>query len=529
MACLRVSAATTLAGVLAALCAGCTETVKETYDIDIIGAPDAFTGVSKVSLFAKDVEVATAMLTGNGPFSLAWRDVNPLQTSTVYFEIKAVDASGVEVSRGRSPEVEVLNASTKIRVFVQRPGTLVASRELERKLQGHFALSAETLRTSGSELTLPMAAPLFGTGRERVGTGDSVEAFSNELYVYNPVTHLPERLGQMQGPAQSDTASLSPGDANVFIFGGRGRDAGSVSTSARLDVVRVGRRPLSNFEIADDLGVQGPPETARSRAVMVQAGRPQFVFGGVDADDIPLDDVVNIDLQGRPTEPIIRVTHSVSGAAEPLRMSAPRVGHSASLVTVPAVEAMGSVAAIPARSQVLVFGGAPAGGSVADLFDAQTQTFVPVDRATAGTGRRDHAALAVTMGGLNRLLILGGRGDDGAARGDSLLYDPATQRFTAGPINLRTARSNFTVFTVGSDLVVVGGLGPDRQPLPNAEIYALGDLSFVGVIPAAARANATATPLANVSVLVLGGTTADSSSSAVEIYQPRLPAIPKSP
>jgi hypothetical protein len=129
----------------------------------------------------------------------------------------------------------------------------------------------------------------------------------------------------------------------------------------------------------------------------------------------------------------------------------------------------------------------------------------------------------VTVGGQSRILIVGGRADDDTPRGDSLLYDPATQRFAPGPITLRTPRSNFAAFTVGSDLVIAGGLGAGGQPLANAEIYALADLSFAAEIPAVPRANATVTALPNISVLVLGGTAADSSSSAIEIYQPRQP------
>ena len=120
--------------------------------------------------------------------------------------------------------------------------------------------------------------------------------YSNELYVYNPVTHLPQRLGPMQGTARADAAGLARTDGTVMVFGGRGSNpATAAQTSARLDMVRIGRRRGEHLRDRHDKRVTGPVETGRARGVMVQVGRPVFVFGGVDVNDTPLDTLVNID------------------------------------------------------------------------------------------------------------------------------------------------------------------------------------------------------------------------------------------
>jgi hypothetical protein len=511
-----------LAVLLLAAAAACSETVKETYDIDITGAPDAFVGASNVTLFASGTMVATTAINGNAPFSLAWRDANPLERPNAVFSIQATDASNMVVASGASPDIELLPASTKIRIFVQRPGSLVRAPDLERSLDGHVAASAEALTSQG--LRLAMTAPVFGAGRER--TAGATEAFSSEMYVYNPVVHQVQRLGPVQGTPRADAAGLARTDGVVMLFGGRGRDpATAAQTGARLDYFQIGRRDVNTFEVAVERGVTGPPETARSRSVMVQVGRPVFAFGGVDINDTPLDTVVNLEPDGRPTSPVELATRMVGMTREITRMSVGRVGHTASAVSTPGMAMTPTTPMIPAQTLVLVYGGAPAGAPIADLFNPADQSFLPLDLATAGTGRKLHAALpvTVTVGVTNepRLLLLGGQADDGSPRGDSILYDPLTKSFSAGPLTLRTPRYAFTAFAIGNDLVVAGGIGADGKHLATAELYDAKTFTFVSELKAEARSGATATPMPNLTMMLVGGRTDSGSSVAIEIYQPR--------
>jgi hypothetical protein len=504
--------------------AACTQTVKETYDIDITGAPDAFAGAMNVTLYASGTEVASAKVEGNAPFALAWRDVDPLERSNAVFSIKATDGNNAVVAAGAAPEVELLPTSTKIRIFVQRPGSFARAPDLERSLAGHVAVSTEALTSQG--LRLAMNAPVFGAGQQRAA--NSAEVFSGDMYVYNPVTHVPQRLGTMQGTPRADAAALARTDGVVMVFGGYGREPTTAAqTGARLDYFRIGRRDVNTFEMVLDTGVTGPPDTARSRSVMVQVGRFVFAFGGLDIAGAPVDTVVNIDPEGRPSSVVELATRAVGMGREPTHMSTGRVGHTASVVSTPGMAATATTPLVTPQTLVLVFGGAPAGGPVADLFNPADQSFLPLDLAMAGTGRKLHAAVNVTVSDQARLLLIGGQADDGSARGDSIIYDPTTRTFAPGPLALRTPRHQFTAFVIGNDLVVAGGIGPDGSRLATAEVYDARTFAFVAELKTEARAAATATPLPNLTMMLIGGTIAGPAgtdtafSSAIEIYQPR--------
>jgi hypothetical protein len=177
---------------------------------------------------------------------------------------------------------------------------------------------------------------------------------------------------------------------------------------------------------------------------------------------------------------------------------------------------------VPPQTLVLVFGGAAPGAPLADLFNPADQTFVPLpDLVPAGPGRKLHAAVNVTVSEQNRLLLFGGQSDDGSPRGDSILYDPLTKSFSAGALTLRTPRHSFTAFVVANDLVVAGGIGADGKRLATAEVYDAKSFAYVTQLTAEARSGATVTPLPNLTMMLLGGTTETCSSSAIEIYQPR--------
>jgi hypothetical protein len=222
-----------------------------------------------------------------------------------------------------------------------------------------------------------------------------------------------------------------------------------------------------------------------------------YAFGGRDASG-PLDTAVAIDLSSA-VDPF--------AVLEP-RMAAPRDGHTATAVTVAAVE------------QVLLFGGAPAGAPVAELFVATPMPrFMPIE-AGAGPGRRGHGAILLPPPD-GRVLIVGGLGGDGRPRGDSVIYDPRQRAFEPSALALRKPRHAFAAFVVGGDVVVAGGLDESGAPIGDAEVFALSGLEPRAVVRAHARARATATVLTNQSVVVLGGEeAAGTPSTAVEIYQP---------
>ncbi len=517
----RPGAACVLSGLFAALAGtGCGETLKDTYTIEIAGPADTFAGAATVDLLVSSQIVASKAVTGNGRFEIEAPDIDPAITRTAILAVRALDASGKVVAFGQTPQMEVLKLSPFIRIFVQKPGTLARSRDFTIKTRDHVAVPAES-GTFGPDLTVQVTVPVFGAGRMRVpaGSGEQ-ELLSNELYVYNPITHVPEDVGRTSGGLRAEAAAVSRG-GRIYVFGGLSQSNVSEApvTSAQLDLFAVGRQGFSSFFLQMAPPYDGGMALARKRTVMAASVRPVFAFGGLDAADQPLDSVIVIDVDARPSSPV---------ALSPRKMAAARVGHTAT-----------SVASSDTWGNILVYGGAAAGLPVAELFDPMKEDWIPLDLTAAGspdpaavgqpghpgTARRDHVAIALPAAAEARVLILGGL-DVAVApgtqpRGDSLIYFPAQRRFGPGPVTLRHPRTGFAAFVINDDLVVAGGYGPDGRLLDNAEIYDVKTWELVAETPAVPRARATATVLPNLSVVLLGGDTEGSSSNAVEIYQPR--------
>ena len=520
-----------LAGLLAlGAASACTETLKDTYAVDIVGPRDAFTGATVVKMLVSGQVSATANISnGSAPFTLEAPDLDPNSTRTTFFAIRAEDDAGGLVAFGQTPQLEVLHLSPRIRIFVQQPGTLVRGRDLVTKTRSHVAVPAESTGVGG--LTVTVTVPVFGAGYTwvRLTSGQEREILSNELFVYNPLTHAQQELGAMNGGLRAEAAAITRAD-RIYLFGGLSQTdiTKPPQLSSQLDVMAVGREVFSSFFLASIPSLDGLEGSHRKRTVLATTPRrdvatdPVFAFGGLDAAEMPLDSIVMLDVSSTQQVPVSLVTKS--------KLSAPRVGHTAN--TVATSETMGNI---------LIYGGAPAGGTVADLFDPMAQTMLAFDVSTdgggngppappgqpghPGTGRRHHVALSVNVGGENRILVLGGLADDGSPRDDSLFYVPARRRFEPGPIKLKVARSSFVAFVINDDLVVAGGQGAGNALLDSAEVYDTKSWTLIKEMPAVPRAGATATSLPNLSVVVLGGATkeasGDSASNAVEIYQPR--------
>jgi hypothetical protein len=399
----------------------CTETSKESYQIQIRGPAQDFQGAATVSLLIGGTEVAKAPTMG-GAFTLETKDLDPAVTKTGVVAVRVVDASNKLLAFGQTPELEFLNGSTSITIFVQKPGTVAPNGTLPVAIRDHVGITATTL--AGGQSQLRVTLPVFGLGRQRrlengvYGT----ERLSNDLYIYNPYTHRAQTMTAIGDSLRAEAAALAHTSGQIYLFGGLAQSV-TVGTTSRLDVFQLARSDLTGIGTTEIVPFS-MAAAARRKTVLASAEHLAVAFGGVgDADSDVLDSVV--------------ILYPASGAATAItvpamRMSAPRVGHTATPVTSP-------------TAMVLVYGGAPAGGSVADLFNPLATagaTFVPLperpELLPAGTGRRDHAALEITLGpaAQKKVLIFGGVDDAGQPRADSILFDPATLKFSAGPLQL---------------------------------------------------------------------------------------------
>jgi hypothetical protein len=495
--------------VLAALGSGCGEKIQETYRLEIIGPTegDYLMGARTVVLEVGGREVARTDITPGRSFSLTGSGINT--PSTAALRVRVLDAAGAMLAFGETPDVDLaLVTRGPLRVFVQKPGTLGRSIDLPVPWRGHVAAAVQGPPADTVQAPVVTVA-MFGTGHVLIQDPQTkmvTEPPTDILSIYNPLVHEVDDLGstasnQMGRQLRSDAAMVVRPDNTTLIFGGLAQRtaADDPHPTSLLDVLRLQRSGFDVFELAVVVPARqtDKPGVARSRSVLAAAGTLAWAFGGRD-DSGPLDSVVQIDPLG--DEPFTVLTP---------RMAGPREGHTASAVTV-----RGS-------PEVLVFGGGPMDAAVAEVLVPGPPAMLVRPTGDAGGARRDHAAVMLPAPD-GRVLIVGGVDAGGKPRADSVAYVPETHTFEKGPIALRTARSGFTAFVIGADLVIAGGIGEDGKPIADAEVFTLGGtITARAPVPAFPRAHATASVLGNESAVVLGGEAADGSAVPVtEVYQP---------
>jgi hypothetical protein len=508
----RLAPAAALA--LAALLAGCGQKLQEQYGVQIIGPVglDYLAGARSVALEVNDKEISRTSVNPGEPFDLTGGGIDPGLMRSGAIRVRFFDGGGTVLAYGASPEIELsLYSPPDIRVFVQKPGSLGKTVEMDSPRRNLIAVSAVAAPPAGSEAR-PISVAFFGTGRVTgLAAGSTtmnpmtIEVPSDLLHIYNTLRHervdpaaMAGAIGGVRQPRTDAAALVQADNSTIYIFGGVVTTAmGTPHATSQLDVLRVVRPDFADFEqrivvtarTSDTMGV------ARSQTALGFSDAT-YAFGG-DADGTPLDTVV-------------RLNPAVSDAFTLLdvRMGAPRTGHTATTLRVGAV------------ADVLLFGGPMADPAVAEVFTGGTTPVFTKPMGDPGPTRWNHAAVALPM---NRgVLIIGGKSAAGTL-GTMLLYEPNTHKIGPVPQTLKTPRSDFAAFVVNNDLVVVGGLDRQGQAIGDAEVFDIsgGQLQPRMVIPAEKRSGAAATVLPNDSAMLFGGTGADgNASSVVEIYQP---------
>src|SRR4051812_28999026 len=99
----------------------CGKEIKQTYSLEIVSTPqsDPFGAASTAILEVNGKEVARTAVRSHAPVSLSIPSLDPMTTASASFAVRAVDAMGKVVAFGRTPEVDVLNVSADVRIFVQ--------------------------------------------------------------------------------------------------------------------------------------------------------------------------------------------------------------------------------------------------------------------------------------------------------------------------------------------------------------------------------------------------------------------------
>lgn len=270
--------------------------------------------------------------------------------------------------------------------------------------------------------------------------------------IYSATTEIidPARGDVTSGPAlgraRAGHAAIALVDGRILIAGGW--NGGGMMRAAEVYDPRAG-----TFAAVGDLGV------ARGgfAAVRLADGRV-LVCGGGDSTATRTAEIFD------PADDRFRATADMAVA---------RLGHSATLL---------------ADGRVLIAGGTSRRDEVlasAELFDPKTGRFTPA--SSLAVARYKHAAIRLADG---RVMIVGGAdARDWRGKHDTTeIYDPATDRFAAGPA-LTTPRFKLSqaVTVVGNDVAVAGGGATVELVRPGQRshtIARLGRTSYFGTVSA---------------------------------------------
>jgi hypothetical protein len=285
----------------------------------------------------------------------------------------------------------------------------------------------DALGLTGATLTA------LGGGRALLAGGprDAFQVFVGADRAFEPPRFL--------GAPRARHAALALPDGSVLLAGGcAALDAAGacLAGSERLD--------SSILDLRSGAVTPGPALASPrlDGAALVEAEGRVLLVAGVDADGVPVTRAERLYLAGEPGD----VIEGPSGALAPLASGAALVGFGADAPdrawVIPAgageaveVSAAGNLGARAGASLTALDDGAVlvAGGAIGAALELAV--FVPFDArftpfaATEAPTRREHAAVLLADGGV---LLVGGRGADGAALADAWIYrHDLTSRFTS--------------------------------------------------------------------------------------------------
>jgi hypothetical protein len=377
-------------------------------------------------------------------------------------------------------------------------GLLLAFAVVRRRRERHHApdiraaaalvlvFLAGAARAGDFTATGPMAQPREGHTATRLEDGRVLvaggrgETETKSAETFDPATGTWSAAGQLASARRGHTATLLPG-GRVAVIGGSA--AGPYGT-------RIYPAPAELFDPDGGWTTVGSLSTPRSShtATLLQDGRV-LVAGGYNLGDLSSCEIFD------PADGTFRPTGALATR---------RYGHEAVRL---------------ADGRVLVLGGASSSVSGTN-FTATAEVWSP----TSGTwsvapsllGARYRFAAAFAGG---RVLVAGGSNDGGVLT-NAELYNPGAGS-TALPA-LTSARASAAAVPVGSGVLVIGGyaLGKYGAELVHASAELLGAAAtqWTAVGPmGSARSAATATPLADGSVLVAGGWSGSAPLATAEI------------
>ena len=439
--------------------------------------PSPFLGLAQVRLTVRhpgNPDVKTGPVSADGAISLDLQLAATGASADVVLE--GLDASGTVKVRGRVPPFGLVAATGTFAIWVAPVGASSKLPITAPALLGHAAVP------------LPFGV-LFAGGRGADGKPSDKVVVYDQFFLGQPAgletgDPLPDARDGLTGVGSDSLGG-------VYLLGGKNAAGHAQSDLWRFDLTVAPSGLYTTIPLANEDLLRA----ARFGAAGVQLGEIGLVVGG-SADSGPADGALIVTMPST-----AGVSPQVSWT-----MATPRLAPAA---------AAGGTASAPI---VVIAGGAVAPAPAAELFAPPPNArFTALTQASL-VGASELGADTLADG---RVVFAGGRNASGPL-GSVFVYDPVAGSFLELPATLATPRSRATVTRVGGEVLVAGGLDAAGNVLGDAEVLDGTTLARLAVVPLAdARAEHTATRLANETVLLAGGHGADGLPLAsFEIYTP---------
>jgi hypothetical protein len=323
------------------------------------------------------------------------------------------------VARGETPPMALWPVDARMRLLVAKAGELSPLRPF--------------MDHAGPGMTavlVPAEGILLAGGLDAEGKPQALAS------MYNIFVHDLELVVSMPESRTGAIGAICGSTCGVIALG---RDDGGLASRILTY--------LGGEWIIDQDGLS--PEHRRENAGSARLEDGSYLVVGGVGDQGPLDTAILLDPGS--------VTHLPGMTVLDERMHAARGG--------PAVAGGGN-------GVLVVAGGQEAGAPPAELFVSSSESFVELTWSGPALAR-DTAATDLEDG---RMVLVGGRDEDGVLLSDAWIVDPEAMTVSHRPDVLKQGRAGHRLKRVGQELVVVGGVTAEGLAA-TAEVLRVKDLS----------------------------------------------------
>jgi hypothetical protein len=424
----------------------------------------------------------------------------------------------ISIALVAAPDSDLLDRVQRVRAVLSDPPTEV---EAERDGDGELSLDIEIAAQSGSAI---LTVEGFDGDGQRIALGRSaplpVGAVNAAVTLYmGPPLGFAAAPVALDPPRSEIGAGLLPYGA--ILVGGRDASGAPVDDTVIYNV----------YDHAFQVGEPLPQARAAATVVSGEAALV-YVFGGLDSAGAASGTAWGFNTSVAPAGLYIELTTEGEvaragaagvfvGSETVLITGAPAVlvdglnGRVAAWPDAPPL-ADGAAARLTADAPSALIAGLGVGDTGAVSFADGEYAALPASDEVRRTG---HAVVALPDG---RALVAGGALESSPPERSAVIYDPDSGQLGVVDEFLATGRTDAAFTATSTYVLAAGGVDAEGAILADAELFDATTLDPVATLPLVVpRRGASALPLANGQVLVVGGVGEDGMPvAAMELFTP---------